>query len=189
VNNPGVIVILKSLSVKFWLLFTMVGSLWSIIYVIMVYLTDFLTEKWNMDEEFEAGTNLDIFFCSFGFGFGFGYAFGYRFWSFGSGFSLGFGFVFGFGFFFSVCLISIAGLYSSIVFFIGVPFSVGTGWFISKYGNSISLIIVAGAIFGWSCLILGLTNFHPIFGIVGIGLATGKDGDFVEMIRDLFFLS
>jgi hypothetical protein len=59
------------------------------------------------------------------------------------------------------------------VFFVGVPVSIGTGWYISRYGNSITFIIVAGFIFGWSCLILGLTDFNPLAGIIGIGVATG----------------
>lgn len=67
----------------------------------------------------------------------------------------------------------IIGVYSSIVFFVGVPVSIKTGWFISKYGKSITLIVLAGALFAWSCLVLGLTNLNPLAGIIGIGIATG----------------
>ena len=132
----------KSLKATFWILWTMNGTLWSMIYVIMVFLTDFLSEKWEYSN-FKAGL--------------------FSFYSF---------------FYYSSCVIILfltkcIGVYSSIVFFVGVPVSIQTGWFISKYGKSITLIVLAGALFAWSCLILGLTNLNPLAGIIGIGVATG----------------
>lgn len=109
----------KSLSGSYWILFTMIGTLWSIIYVITVIITDFLADKWFFQDNFQSG------------------------------------------------------IYASIIFFVGVPVSIVTGWYVSKYGNSLSLIILSGVIFSWSCLMLGLTTFNPLAGIIGLGIATG----------------
>lgn len=126
------------------------GTLWSMIYVIMVFLTDFLSEKWEYSN-FEAG---NFFFPPYKISS----------WSVETNDS-----------FYSqlIILIIFLGVYSSIVFFVGVPVSIGTGWFISKNGRSITLIVLAGALFAWSCLVLGLTNMNPLAGIIGIGIATG----------------
>lgn len=49
--------ITKSLKRSYWLIFGMTGSLWSMIYVIVVFVTDYLTEKWDMSEQ-DAGLTL-----------------------------------------------------------------------------------------------------------------------------------
>jgi MFS family permease len=83
------------------------------------------------------------------------------------------------------------GFYSSAIFFVGVPSSIATGWVISKYGHTLSIISLAGALYTWSCMILcmlrffecissssfliglALTTINPMFGLVGLGVATG----------------
>lgn len=37
----------KSLSPACWILFTMGGSLWALLYIILVFLTDYMVEKWD----------------------------------------------------------------------------------------------------------------------------------------------
>jgi len=96
----------------------MCGTLWSIIYVIMVFLTDYLVEKWNY-------SNLA------------------------------------------------AGRYASLVFLVGTPVSILTGWFVGRKGKVLTILVLGASIFTISCLALGLTHIDPLFGIIGIGVATG----------------
>lgn len=116
--QPSVWTVIKSCSIEYWILFTMCGTLWSVIYVIMVFLTDYLTEKWKM-------TNLE------------------------------------------------SGIYSAFVFLVGVPVSIAIGWVISKKGMVLTLLGLGSITFTVSCIVLSVTKIHPLFGIIGLGIATG----------------
>lgn len=52
--------IIKALPRPYWILFVMSGTLWSLLYVLLVFLTDFLHEKWDMCRNYPLVTFSDF---------------------------------------------------------------------------------------------------------------------------------
>jgi hypothetical protein len=126
---------------SYWILFVMCGTLWSIIYVIMVFLTDYIFEKWEYSNVYAgqiAGIVWMLFLVvclSVCIDF------------------LGFHFLF----------------FTHEVFVVAMLTSVVSGLFVSHVGKVLTMLMLGGLLFTISCLILSLTTFSPFIGVVGIG--------------------
>jgi len=66
-----------------------------------------------------------------------------------------------------------AGLYSSLVYAIGIVTSPIVGYIIHKYGRLASMLFFGSLSFGLGSFVIGATTWHPMIGLSAVGVGLG----------------